>query len=145
MPLHLQSEQSHLPATQTQHHFHPTVRPAKSFFSVLVEILHVLRGIHAAQKPTPSIKTGVPLKKRAAAETLGLSVQQFNRKVAQGELIDGRHFVELEDDTFLLAEDIVSLLFEDRRKAMEYAPKPSKISPTPPNRLPNLNYKRESR
>jgi hypothetical protein len=119
--------------------------PAAGFYSILVEILHALRGILDAQKPPLSIMTGVPLKKKAVAETLGLSVQQFNRKIAQGELIDGRHFVQFEDDTFLLAEDIVSLLFEDHRKAMESAPKPSKINPAPRNSGTNLNYRRVSR
>ena len=123
MPLQNQNQNSLQRAPQAQHHF----RPEKGVGSLLMEILQALRAIRSDLRPSPSMKTGVPLSNKEAANELGLKPKQFKEMVDARQLVDGRHYIAM-GDSVILVSNVLDLLCEDRLKTAEYAPKPSQIT-----------------
>jgi hypothetical protein len=119
-------------------------RSDRSSYDLLAELTHEVRELNRKTQPAAAIRTEIPLTKKEAAAELGLKLKEFNIMIENRQLVDGTHLIEM-GDSIILVKNILEILFEDRRKAAEYAMKPTQ-EPPPTKRAcgERKRYKRKS-
>ena len=105
-------------------------RSDRSVQGLLVELIHEVRELNKKTLPPATIRTELPFTKKEAASELGLKPVELKNMIDSGQLVDGRHYISM-GDSIILVSNVLEILCEDRLKAAEYAPKPSKIAPAP--------------
>lgn len=113
-----------LPSPGSQHR----TRSDRSSYALLAELTHEVRELNRKTQPAATIRTEIPLSKKEAAAELGLKLKEFNTMIESRQLVDGTHLIEM-GDSIILVKNILEILFEDRRKAAEYATKPTQDPP----------------
>lgn len=104
------------------------IRSDRNSYALLAELTHEVRELNRKTQHAAVIRTEIPLTKKEAAAELGLKLKEFNNMIESRQLVDGTHLIEM-GDSIILVKNILDILFEDRRKAAEYATKPTQEPP----------------